>query len=108
MKTRRTAVIGGILIGMATLATSGLVGGPWATAAAGGVPMVDQGVVHYMATPESDHAQMTEKMEQMIDECLTMMKNMNAMMGMMGGDMSGMRGGEGMDEMPQVSATPGA
>jgi hypothetical protein len=84
------------------------------TAAAEGTSTADHAVVQDMATPEASDVDMTQKMEQMIDECLTMMKNMNAMMGMMGGDMSGMMSGEGMqgmegmDEMPQVSATPGA
>jgi glutamate dehydrogenase/leucine dehydrogenase len=106
MRTQMTMLLG-VLLGMAlVIATDGLRVIPDSLAAAGGAPVASQAIGLQAATPEAGDAEMTEKMERMIDECLTMMHNMNAMMGMMGGDMAGMMGEEGMQSMGGMQATP--
>ena len=93
MRNRVTVVIGGALVGLALLtATAGLLSAQEPDAAAAGTPMADHGAM----MPGAD----TEKMEQMMDQCLAMMEMMSMMMGMMGGDMSGMEG------MPAAASTP--
>lgn len=104
MKSQVISVVGGVLLGVATLtATNGLLAAQEAT------PPTDQTTMMQMGTPTATDAEMAAKMDQMMDQCLAMMKMMNSMMGMMGGEgMEGMQGMEGMEEMPQAAATPGA
>ena len=109
MRTHMASLIGGVLIGLATVtATNGLLPQE-STAAAGGVPMAGQAVLPQAATPAADDVAMADKMDRMMDQCLAMMEMMSAMMG---GDMAGMMSGEGMEgmavmaDMPQAAGTP--
>ncbi len=110
MRTHLMTLIAGVLVGMALLTTAnGLLPGQASTAAAGGAAVDSQAVMRQAATPEAGDAEMAEKMERMMDQCLAMMEMMSMMMG---GDMSGMMGGEemqgmeGMEDMPAAAATP--
>lgn len=87
MKKQIATLVGGVLIGVATLtATNG------ALAAQESTPAADEAGMMQMATPGAMAPEMAAKMDEMMDQCLAMMK----MMSMMGGDMSGTMGEEGM------------
>ncbi len=108
MRTYVTVLLAGVLIGMATLsAMNGVLGVQESTAAAGRAQMTDQAATLHVATPAATDAEMVEKMDRMMDQCLAMMEMMSMMMG---GDMAGMMGGEGMhgmEDTPTASPTPG-
>lgn len=97
MRNQTLSLIGGVLIGLTTLAaTQGLL------AAQESTPRGDEAGMMQMATPAAMDAEMVAKMEQMMDECLAMMKMMSSMMG---GE--GMQGMMGMAGTPEAAATPG-
>ena len=94
--TRSKAVIGGVLIGLALLVlTVGPLLAQDSTAAPGGTPTGGDMSMMGAATPSA-------RDQQMMEQCMAMMK---MMMGMMGGDMSGTTGGD-MGVMD--AATPSA
>ncbi len=109
MKTRLTVFIG-VLLGFALLAaTSGQLIAQESTPETASAGMGDEAAMMQGTTPEAGSAEMAEKMDRMMDQCLAMMEMMSMMMG---GDMSGMMGGEGMqgmegmEDMPAAAATP--
>jgi hypothetical protein len=98
VKKHLATLIGGIAIGVAVLtASNGLL------AAQESTPASDEAGMMQMATPAATDAEMVAEMEEMMDQCLAMMKMMSAMMG---GDMSGMMGDEGMSGMMGMGGTP--
>lgn len=112
MRTRAKVAIGGALIGLSMVTATALPLAAHESSSAGGTPTVDQDTMKQTTTPESGDAEMAKTKDQMMDQCLAMMEMMSSMMGMMGGadmpDMEGMEGMQGVEDMPSVSATPGA
>lgn len=107
MTMRAKVLIGGILIGLAVLASStGVLVAQEPTAMPGSTAMAGQMDMTDGATPGADDAEMAAQMERMMEQCASMMEMMTMMMGMMGGDMSGMMDGEDMSGMGGADATP--
>ena len=108
MTSRAKAAIGGVLVGLAVLAsTTGALVAQESTPAADRA-MADDMTMMAAGTPAPGDAEMTAQMQQMMEQCTQMMEMMSMMMGMMGDmeGMQGMEGMEGMEGMPGAAATP--
>lgn len=107
MRKAIATLFAGVLIGVATLtAGNGLIAAQESTPAAESAAMGDEAGMMQMATPGAKDAETMAKMEQMMDQCQAMMQMMSMMMG---GDMSGMTGGEDMQGMmgtPEATPAP--
>jgi hypothetical protein len=96
MKKQIATLVGGLLIGLATLAaTNGLLAAQVSTPTAASAAVSKEATMRQMETPVA----MDAAMAAMMDEFPAMMQMMRAMMG---GDMAGMMGGE---EMPGMASS---